>query len=556
MLPNIMKSSVRNFFRVLVLFQCLVFCVSRFWGISETATYIDELITISGGAASVFPSPFVRADSAWSYAKQLMGHNKSSYAPLQGFLVALFNSHDVFTWNSLILARWLSALAILSGLILLNLTILKVVRKKMLAWLAISLTTSLMLGSEMLFINSQQATPYALGFMTSCLAILGGVQFLQADNLIGYLTTWVLFCFLPFANYQSIVAGVALSFSAWATKMVSLSQAETENKKRIHMFFSCLILVLIAAAYTPWVIWLTKSKSDMITPWWLQDFVRPTGVSPFQLLQALLITCKNSFLALLSNQLPRLFLKTIVFFGLIFSAAIGLIRLLSIKLVAPTGKNFWTDHIAMVCLGLGCLFCFLIEVLLWVKYTGSALAPSRHSLFLLPFLSLGLVFTSLGLVKICTKAHPMAQGVCLVILFSLSTAYSITSVQNLSRFSSLKKEAWDFGFLSTLNTLSNPTRVVMPLNDSSKFFLLLKKQGLLERFKVLAIKSYEEFPQGDFIFITQFLDPHTDLLPPAHKLPYKLIKSVSTGFDYEPSSLIKYWPNDFYVWRVSEKGNL
>jgi hypothetical protein len=291
----------------------------------------------------------------------------------------------------------------------------------------------------------------------------------------------------------------------------------------------------------------------MITPWWLQAFIRPTGISRFELIKTFLSACNSTLTALLSPQMPHLLSLTVLFFSLTVPMAYGLIRMLTENQPLLSAKRLWTENLATLAVALGILFCFLIESLLWMKYTGSALAPSRHSLFLLPMVSLGLMFTAINLIKICTRDKPNLQ-IIFVILFSiLSVTYTFISIENLRQVSFKKREAWDITFLKSLKASELPIKLVVTENDSLKTYFMLKNNSLLPRFQVIPINAYEDFPQGEFIFITQFLEPHIELLPPAHKSQYKLIKSISTGFDYEPSPLIKYWPNDFYVWRVSEK---
>lgn len=511
----------------------------RLLDLDRHVTYIDELLVLTAGRWSFLEAP-ESPSSLLSFLSALMFSDQSSYAPGQFLFSYFLFPPDHLSVEALVAGRIVTVAMFLVGAIFGLLALRRAAGRD--EWRAGAVFTILIGCSAMSLVNSQQLHSYFAGVSGVLVGAFVVTAWLADAARWRRIAGIAVLSLLPVFNYQLILATAA---GAGVLGLIALQKAWVSVRGRSPFpwrstLFDGALILAAGAAVLCWQHWMTTNKGALQVAWWVQPWILEDK-SPAALIGGIgtnLVSAVEAILAFpgLSAGVPV--------FGLVgtFSILAGLILG-----VMRGGRTM-----------LLATFATLI-ILLFV--VGAAmgmipLAPSRHSLILLPSVALLCALTVACGIDVLSKVSPAggrAAGWVSLAVALTSAAYAM-SAYHATR--SERAETFNARLIAQALRENDLNTIVTSWWDTSKVAMLMKEEDIPDLQIVGAIGNPGvNYPHGRFLLVGQNPRLFTELYQLSAEQGFAQTKllSVEKPYDFEPSTEIEYWPNEFHMWLVDRR---
>lgn len=511
----------------------------RIAGFDTHVTYIDELICLTGGDwNSSGKESSYRYRSSWDFARQMATSDGVSYAPLQFLLTYYFVKpyQPLLSPEALAASRIPSVIVGCLSIALLFLLFYLLSGGRLCYSFLLPLT--LLAVSRINIVNSQQNHTYSIGVLAVIAAMLALVWIYDSKRPAVWTGTGILFCILPFANYQAVPI-IILAISLVICMMYL--QVAIDGAGRAAASLRTLLLMPGLGISIVFALWVMAHKAGGSIPWWTDDYsFALSGEGFFGKLFGLV---KNIYFVLESILLSgesRL-LNLLGFAAAMLAVAGGCVlvyrrRKLQINIL-PLLLSFAASG----------LFIFLY-------FTGKiALSPSRHTMILTPAV-LVVVFYSSRLLEDFIAPHKTAWAVYRYTAVGLSILLLFGAILQYPEFYRRKTEVFRPEKVIEFSEKEGLRLVMTDWYNYNKLYMYLAKDIAEHRIELRTVDEEVEFPNEPFLLVGQSVDAFYMTYDPKNYefgSVSRLLYEHSPGYDFEPSPRINYyWPNRILIYRV------
>lgn len=495
-------------------------------GVSTHVTYIDEMIVLADGEwHRQEMHPAEGAKTPFEYGASILTSAKSSYAPGQLIGTFLLFPDKRFSWQSLVRARWVSFLVGIAGLFAC-------------LWLTQRITgsafhpagllpLSLVAFSRMSIINAQQAHCYAFSVLGAILAVILSDILARGRTALGRVGAAALLAALPWFNYQLIffsVAGYLVSVAAAILCLLSKTGPRTNS------FVTTIASVIGLALTGTLAYFLEKLKGHLSIAWWVSDYAFHGRVSFPSLVELARRVRKVAEAVILPAHEGLLTATTVaaLFLLAVFAVVASFRRQPALRSVVAVS----TTTFLMFC---GAYLAGRIP-----------LSPSRHGLVFLPLLT---TLSLVGLASLRSPAHLRLASIA-TILWSGIWATVAIEFQQMDFPRSV--ETFDARMIQTLASKHQVRTIATSYFEYTKLSLLLDDTPSSANLQLVSAVKQSELPSERHLLVGQMARRFADFydLSSNPRVTQRLLHADAQSYDFEPSSYIEDWPNEFWIWLV------
>lgn len=521
---------------------CIAGVLFRVNGYSTHVTYIDELICLTEGRWNSQGAEHAHSyDSAWDYATKMASNKGVTYAPLQFLLTHYFvKSHQpLLSLEALSASRLPSVIfgCLSIGLLLL---LFYVMAKRKLSYSCL-LPLTLLTVSSINIVNSQQNHTYIFGVLAFILVLFTTLWLSDSLRRLAWLGSAVLLAVLPFSNYQVtpiVILAIGIIFTG-----VWVNAVQSKSSWKFAAVKTALLVPGLATAGCL-SLWLLETKATASIPWW---------VGPFSL--------EGSSGESWGERIPALFKNL----GLVVSSVLN------------SGENEALNNLSLVAVstialgGLGILISqrfrgsnqnilpvlliFAVAALFVILYLTNtvSLSPSRHTLILTPAI-LVLVFYFSSIIENSRMLNNTAQKTYQALVTGVSITILVGAALQYPEFSRKKTEAFQANKVIEASEKTGIRLVAVDWWTYDKAYILLREHITQNRIRLVSVGNENDFPKTPFLLIGQNTDAFMDIFKPENYKSHssKVLHEHDSGYDFEPSKKIKYWPNKLSIYLVSQ----
>lgn len=511
----------------------------RINGFSTHATYIDELICLTGGNwNSEGMENSYGYTSAWDYAEKVFLNDGITYAPLKFLATYYFiKPFKPLSQQALVASRIPSVIVGCLGIVFLFL--LFYLLAKGLPVYSYLLPLTLLSISRINIVNSQQNHTYILGVFAFIVLALTLLWLYNSKKYWIGIVAGIILCVLPFSNYQ--IVPIMILGALFTGTGIRINMPPSQSSRNF-AWFKIASLVPAFVVSVGLAAWIVDNKASASIPWWAM---------PFGLEESSGEGVGERFFALLKNVY-------FVLESLFMSGANRVVDAISLTLaVLITGGGVLVAIRGRFRAGINALPLLLsfatfgLFVYLYVT-RAIALAPSRHTLILGPPVFIVIFYGSFLIEQSISNGTVLKayKGSLLV----LSSVLLIGAFVQYPGFFIKKTEAFQPQKIIEFSEKENLNLVVTDWWTYDKVYILMEKDISANRIQLKSVGEEADFPDEPFLLVGQNTEEFANLYDPGNYENHTstLLYEHNPEYDFEPSHLINYWPNKMLIYRVEK----
>ncbi len=534
----------KNIFKLLVCSSILVVIAVgfflRFDGIASHVTYIDELMILTEGDwNSRGKEDSYSSSSALEFAKKVAEKRGVTYAPLQFvFTYALVKNLKPLSMEGVAAARIPSAVFGCLSILIFLVIMLRVNEFK--ASFAYVFPLALLAVSQLAIINSQQAHTYSIGLFAFFLLIAVLTYFVYLQNLWLVLLLTFFLALIPTSNYLVIpilLSSIFISVICIFVRSNRDNQWKTTSYKLVFMSLPIMISVLVA-------LWVLVNKSGASIPWWVRRNYALKENTDYSIFELVSVIIRN-----LSHIGEVVFINSeVIILNSIPAVASAIFIVLGVALFLIKRKKLNCTLLPLLLV----VSSFVVLIALFLNKS-IALAPSRHALVFIPILLIVIFYSLLYAERIFSDSKLLLSTFNTVIVV-LSFGLVISGVTNHLNTAYKKEEAISAERVMIFSKQLNIKTVLTDWNSYNKLYLQFEKYIKSGDIILKATGDEKKFPEPPFLLVGSAVEQKGVYWSHRYRRHRsKILYEERYDYDMEPSTRIRYWPNQMVIYLVEKK---